>query len=75
MLTRCASGELAPQQLACATFGVSRWEESNDGPQNTRDYVRQKLGAIMQGQELDLSNPPPLDLLCRHFSQVRDIKS
>ena len=51
-------------------FGVKRWEDGAEGIEETRKYIRRKIGAVLRGEEIDPSEPPPLEVSCTHFSGV-----
>jgi len=65
-----SSVDLSPSQIVRVGFGVKRWEDGAGGIEETRKYVRQKLGAVLRGEEIDPSEPPPLEVSCTHFSGV-----
>ena len=65
-----SSVDLPPSQVARVAFGVKRWEGGAEGIEETRKYVRRKIGAVLRGEEIDPSEPPPLEVSCTHFSGV-----
>jgi trafficking protein particle complex subunit 8 len=56
-------------QVARYSFGASRWNRASDG-QQTIDFVTRKLADVLKGKPLELSEPPPVDLLVSHISKV-----
>jgi len=65
-----SSVDLPPSQIVRVGFGVKRWEDGAKGIEGTRKYVRRKIGAVLRGEEIDPSVPPPLEVSCTHFSGV-----
>ena len=63
------SVDLPPSQVVRVAFGVKRWEDSAEGIEETRKYARRKIGAVLH-EEIDPSEPPPLEVSCTHFSGV-----
>ena len=63
------SGVLPPNQSARATFAVNRWEEAT-GVEATRQFISNKLRSVLHGSTVEVSDPPPTRLLCRHVSAV-----
>ena len=51
-------------------FDVKRWEDGIEGIEKTRKYFRRKIGAVLRGEEINPSEPPPLEVSCTHFSGV-----
>ena len=65
-----SSVDLPPSQVSRVAFGVKRWEDGAEGIEGTRKYVRRKIGTVLRGEEIDPSEPPPLEVWCTHFSGV-----
>ena len=65
------SVDLHPSQMVRVGFSAKRWENGADGIDETKKYVKRKLGAVLRGEEIDSSEPPPLEVSCTHFSSVR----
>jgi hypothetical protein len=40
------------------------------GSDETRAFVSTKLGGLLKGENIDLTSPPPIDLVCSHISKV-----
>ncbi|KAF9650034.1 hypothetical protein BDM02DRAFT_3185724 [Thelephora ganbajun] len=60
--------DLPPSQIVCVGLGVRRWENGAEGIEDTRQFVRRKIGVVLRGEEIDPSEPPPLEVSCSHFS-------
>ena len=60
---------LTPSQVLHLPLGVDRWENELD-TQPTLDFVSNTLRNVLQGQTLEPSEPPPIDVLCSHVSKV-----
>lgn len=69
------SVDLPPSQMVCVGFGVERWEDGIEGIEETRKYFRRKIGAVLRGEDIDPSEPPPLEVSCTHFSGVSSFLS
>jgi hypothetical protein len=65
-----SSVDLLPSQTVHVGFGVKRWEDGAEGIEETKKYVRRKIGAVLRGEDIDPSEPPPLEVSCTHFSGV-----
>lgn len=75
-LTVCLlSVDLPPSQIVRVGFCAKRWEDGAEEIGEVRKYVRRKLGAVLRGEEIDPSEPPPLEVSCTHFSGVGRLSS
>ncbi|KAF5384925.1 hypothetical protein D9615_001402 [Tricholomella constricta] len=59
-------GPMPPLQSSHLLFGVSRWL-AGYGSQETFDFVAKKLQDVLNGRTVEISDPPPIDLLCSHI--------
>ncbi|KAK7064334.1 ER-golgi trafficking TRAPP I complex 85 kDa subunit-domain-containing protein [Favolaschia claudopus] len=62
-------GALAPSQSTRSFFGASRWTNGS-GSTETSDFVRSKLDDVLQGRDVEHSDPPPVDILYSHVTQM-----
>ncbi|RDB28485.1 Transport protein particle subunit trs85-1 [Hypsizygus marmoreus] len=60
---------LAPSQSSHLFLGASRWG-AGAGSQETLDFVCRKLSDVLHGRTVEVSDPPPIDLLCSHISET-----
>jgi hypothetical protein len=60
---------LSPCQSAQVFLGLNRWE-GGSGSQETTAFVSRKLRDVICGQEVEASNPPPIQLLCSYIAKV-----
>ncbi|KIK70846.1 hypothetical protein GYMLUDRAFT_235261 [Collybiopsis luxurians FD-317 M1] len=58
-----------PLQVCRFAVGVKYWNNIS-GCKETLDYVLSRLENVIQGREIDYSNPPPLDLCCNTVIQT-----
>ncbi|KAH9858208.1 ER-golgi trafficking TRAPP I complex 85 kDa subunit-domain-containing protein [Lenzites betulinus] len=63
---------LPPRQLANFSLGA-RPTPLGTGPSETGDFVVRKLKVVLQGDQVDASEPPPLDLTCTHIAPDANI--
>jgi hypothetical protein len=60
---------LSPSQSTRLIFGADRWDGASDlNP--TSDFIKQKLSDVLHGRNVDSSQPPAIDLLCKHSMKV-----
>ncbi|KIY45752.1 hypothetical protein FISHEDRAFT_66805 [Fistulina hepatica ATCC 64428] len=64
------STTIAPNQVSRFFFGVDPWE-SQSGCRETNEFVTRKLRSLLLGEEVDVSEPPPIDILCSHVAEAR----
>ena len=57
-----SSVDLPPSQVVRVAFCVKRWEDGAEGIEETRKYVRRKIGAVLRGEQIEPSEPPPLEV-------------
>ncbi|KAL0579376.1 hypothetical protein V5O48_002652 [Marasmius crinis-equi] len=57
---------LLPLQSCRLHFGVRHWQDSQ-GPDETIEFVKGKLRSVLQGRDVDRSDPPPINLCCNHI--------
>jgi hypothetical protein len=67
------SVDLPPSQMVRAAFCVKRWEDGAEGIEQTRKYIKRKIGMVLRGEEIDPSEPPPLEVSSTHFSGVSQL--
>lgn len=65
---------ISPHQIARLELGVSPWSERSRS-EDTMQFIVRKLGDVLQGNQPEPTDPPPLDLLCGHVSAVDNIYS
>ncbi|EIW64369.1 uncharacterized protein TRAVEDRAFT_158546 [Trametes versicolor FP-101664 SS1] len=63
-----------PHQVATFSLGARPWT-SGAGVSETRDFVANKIRAVLQETPIDPSEPPSLDLTCTHIASDTDIVS
>lgn len=62
-------GNIAPSQSARFLLGASCWMEGS-GSDETQAFVSTKFSGLLKGEKIDLTSPPPIDLVCSHISKV-----
>lgn len=60
---------LPPRQLGRVLLHAARWDEGS-GSAETKEFVIRQLGVVLEGRQMDSSNPPPLDMLFNHITEV-----
>ncbi|OCH95835.1 hypothetical protein OBBRIDRAFT_767184 [Obba rivulosa] len=65
---------LAPQQVARLAFHAKPWNRSFD-PEEVTQFVSRKLASVLQGEKVDPSEPPLIDILCNHYTTDESIHS
>jgi hypothetical protein len=63
-------GGISSRQSDRVFLGVNRWE-GGSGCQETVAFVSRKLSDILHGRQVEISPPPPLQVLCSHVAKVR----
>ena len=63
------SASVPPRQVAEFLLGASPWQEGK-GASETKEFVADKLQAVLKGEQADESEPPPIDLTCTHLAQA-----
>ncbi|KAG7099059.1 hypothetical protein E1B28_000934 [Marasmius oreades] len=58
-------GPLLPLQSCRFHFGVKHWQESQ-GFNDATEFVKGKFRQVLQGREVNHSDPPPVALCCNH---------
>ncbi|KAI0068320.1 hypothetical protein BV25DRAFT_1793504 [Artomyces pyxidatus] len=58
-------GNLLPSQAIYLPLGVRPWAHMSDNTA-TRQFVTGKLRDVLQGRDIDQSDPPAIELLCSH---------
>ncbi|KAI0830719.1 ER-golgi trafficking TRAPP I complex 85 kDa subunit-domain-containing protein [Trametes gibbosa] len=61
-----------PRQLANISLGA-RPTKPGTGPSETGEFVVRKLKVVLEGEQVDASEPPPLDLTCTHIAPDANI--
>lgn len=77
-LLRCAhekfmlflSTSIPPRQVVDFLLSANPWQEGK-GASEAKEFVANKLQAILKGDQADSSEPLPIDLTCTHLVQVR----
>lgn len=67
MFDRCP---VPPYQSAHIFFGAAPWDDGS-GTRETAAFVSQKLKDVLYGRDAEISDPPPIDLLCNHIAKVK----
>ncbi|KAI0715153.1 ER-golgi trafficking TRAPP I complex 85 kDa subunit-domain-containing protein [Earliella scabrosa] len=63
---------IPPRQAVEYSLGASPWR-GGAGATETREFVARKVQAVLKGDQVDASEPPPLDLSCTHLAQGTNI--
>ncbi|KAI0686194.1 ER-golgi trafficking TRAPP I complex 85 kDa subunit-domain-containing protein [Earliella scabrosa] len=63
---------IPPRQAVEYSLGASPWR-GGAGATETRAFVARKVQAVLKGDQVDASEPPPLDLICTHLAQGANI--
>ncbi|KAF9270075.1 hypothetical protein L218DRAFT_848836 [Marasmius fiardii PR-910] len=63
-------GPLLPLQSCRLHFSVKHWQDSQDLSDVT-EFVKGKLRQVLQGRDIDHSEPPPITLCCNHVLKVK----
>lgn len=74
LIVLISSGSLSSSQSSHLLFGASRWN-AGSGTEKTLEFVSRKLSDVLQGKTAEISDPPPIDLLCSHISDVSEVES
>ncbi|TBU62053.1 ER-golgi trafficking TRAPP I complex 85 kDa subunit-domain-containing protein [Dichomitus squalens] len=64
------SASIPPRQVADFLLGANPWQEGR-GASETKEFVANKLQALLKGEPADDSEPPPIDLTCTHIAEAR----
>lgn len=64
------STSISPRQVVDFVLSVNPWQKGK-GASETKEFVANKLQAILKGEQADASEPTPIDLTCTHLVQVR----
>ncbi|EMD42167.1 hypothetical protein CERSUDRAFT_90771 [Gelatoporia subvermispora B] len=65
---------VAPQQVARVAFKAEPWRDGSDA-EEVMSFVTQKLRGVLHGEKVDSSEPPPLDVLCKHHTAEQSVRS
>ncbi|KAA1467917.1 hypothetical protein DENSPDRAFT_856966 [Dentipellis sp. KUC8613] len=68
-VTQCNIGALLPSQNLRIPFGVSPWGDRK-GAEETLQFVLDKLQAVLRGEDIGSSKPPPIDILCSYLPET-----
>lgn len=63
---------MSPSQNTRLFFNVDRWESGLDVTP-TAEFIKRKLADVLHGRNVDSSQPPPIDLLCKHSPKVNTL--
>lgn len=69
MLMGLFSEVVEPRQSLRLSFGVDKLAQTT-GSDETFEFVARKLRDIVLGNKADPSEPPPIEVECRHLAQV-----
>ena len=63
------SASIPPHQTAEYSFGATPWRDGT-GATETTEFVARKIEAVLKGDQVDPSEPSPIDLTCTHLAPV-----
>ncbi|TFK91662.1 hypothetical protein K466DRAFT_482283 [Polyporus arcularius HHB13444] len=63
---------IPPRQAAEYSFGASPRQAGN-GATETTEFVLRKIETVLQGGQVDPSEPPPIELSCTHLAEGTNI--
>ncbi|KAI0800868.1 ER-golgi trafficking TRAPP I complex 85 kDa subunit-domain-containing protein [Fomes fomentarius] len=63
---------IPPHQAAQLSLGARPWS-AGTGATETREFVSRKLAAVLKGEQVDASEPPPIELHCTHLAQDANV--
>ncbi|KAM5531871.1 hypothetical protein V8D89_014425 [Ganoderma adspersum] len=66
------STSIPPRQVVDFLLSANPWQEGK-GASEAKEFVANKLQAILKGDQADSSGPPPIDLTCTHLVQGTNI--
>ncbi|KAF8898889.1 ER-golgi trafficking TRAPP I complex 85 kDa subunit-domain-containing protein [Infundibulicybe gibba] len=75
--TPCVKYSIAtilPYQSSRLLYGANQWLEGSGSPETTK-FVTRKLVDILHGRTVEVSDPPPIELICSHIIKTDDAKS
>ncbi|KAI0721227.1 ER-golgi trafficking TRAPP I complex 85 kDa subunit-domain-containing protein [Cerioporus squamosus] len=61
---------IPPRQVAEYSFGAAPRQTGSDALATT-EFVARKIETVLQGGQVDPSEPPPIELACTHLAEVR----
>lgn len=63
------SASIPPRQAAEYSFGASP-RRAGTGATETTEFVLRKIETVLQGGQVNPSEPPPIELSCTHLAEV-----
>lgn len=63
-------GTILPHQAARLVLGAMPWSHG-PGSGDTLRFVVRKFRDVLQGNQPEPTDPPPIDVICGHVSEVR----